>query len=104
LALEKIFNVCSGLLLLQTHGFEDSGIGDQAMARFYPFGIESGPPENRSWDPTVFWIPNGACVRDMLRHVGFVDIEQISDSAGHVFRARAPVTSAGTAPDQAKAP
>jgi tRNA (mo5U34)-methyltransferase len=104
LALEKIFSICSGTVLLQTHGFEDPAIGDQSMARFYPFGIESGPPEKRSWDPTVFWIPNGACVRDMLRHVGFVDIEQIPGAAGHVFRARAPVSSVGTPPDQAKAP
>jgi tRNA (mo5U34)-methyltransferase len=58
LALEKIFSICSGTLLLQTHGFEDPVIGDQSMAQFYPFGIESGPPEKRSWDPTVFWIPN----------------------------------------------
>jgi tRNA (mo5U34)-methyltransferase len=104
LALEKIFSVCSGSLLLQTHGFEDPAIGDQAMARFYPFGIESGPPEKRSWDNTVFWIPNAACVRDMLTHTGFEDIEQIFGQAGHVFRARAPVRSAGTPPDQTKAP
>jgi tRNA (mo5U34)-methyltransferase len=104
LALEKIFSVCSGTLLLQTQGFEDPAIGDQAMARFFPFGIESGPPERRSWDYTVFWIPNAACMRDMLRHVGFEDIEQILGSAGHVFRARVPTRSAGTPPDQTKAP
>ncbi len=104
LALEKLFSICCGRLLLQTHGFEDPAIGDQSMARFYPFGIESGPPEKRSWDPTVFWVANGACIRDMLAHVGFTDIEQIPGPAGHVFRARVPTPSAGTPPDQTKAP
>lgn len=104
LALEKIFSVCSGTLLLQTHGFEDEVVGDQSMARFYPFGIESGPADKRMWDPTVFWIPNGACVRAMLQHVGFEGIEQIPGQAGHVFRARVPTSSSGSAPDHATAP
>src|SRR6266446_2708964 len=64
LALEKIFDVCTGTLLLQTAGLDDPAIGDQPMAKFHPFGIESGPPGRRAWDPTVFWIPNAACVRD----------------------------------------
>jgi tRNA (mo5U34)-methyltransferase len=104
LALEKIFSVCSGTLLLQSWGFEDPAIGDQAMARFYPFGVESGPPGKRSWDPTVFWSPNAACVRDMLTHTGVEDVERIVGPIGHVFRARVPVRSAGTPPDPAKAP
>ena len=58
------------------------------MARFYPFGTESGPCESRTWDPTVFWIPNGACINAMLQHVGFERIEQIPGPAGRVFWAR----------------
>jgi tRNA (mo5U34)-methyltransferase len=104
LALEKIFSVCSGRLLLQTHGFEDPAVGDRSMAEFHPFGIESGPPEKRTWDPTVFWIPNGACVRDMLKHVGLEGIEQIAGPAGHVFRAEVPVKTRGEAPDPSRAP
>ncbi|MGC2412255.1 MAG: methyltransferase domain-containing protein [Stellaceae bacterium] len=104
LALEKIFSVCSQTLLLQRDGFEDPAIGDQSMERFYPFGIESGPPESRSWDPTVFWVPNGACVRAMLEHVGFEDIEQIPGPAGHVFRARVPVRGTAMPSDQSEAP
>jgi tRNA (mo5U34)-methyltransferase len=104
LALEKIFAVCSGTLLIQSHSFEDPAIANQAMARFYPFGIESGPPENPSWDYTVFWVPNSACIRDMLAHVGFRDIQQLSDKAGLIFRAKAPQPSPGMSPDGAKAP
>jgi tRNA (mo5U34)-methyltransferase len=104
LALERIFSVCSDLLLLQTHGFEDPAVGDQSMTQFHPFGIESGPPENRSWDPTVFFIPNGACIRDMLKHCGFEGVKHIPGPAGHVFRAEAPLKSRGEAPDQNKAP
>jgi tRNA (mo5U34)-methyltransferase len=103
-ALERIIDVCKGTLLLQTAGFQDAAIGDQPMAKFYPFGTESGPPGNEIWDPTVFWIPNTACVNGMLAHVGFHDIAKISDSAGLVFRARAPEPSVGVAPDESKAP
>ena len=104
LALEKIESVCSGNLLLQTANFEDPALGDTGAAKFHPFGIQSGPPEKPMFDPTVFWIPNATCVRDMLRHVGFRNVEQISTKPGVVFRARAPRPGAGVAPDQSKAP
>jgi tRNA (mo5U34)-methyltransferase len=103
-ALERIVEVCKGTILLQTAGFEDAAIGDQPIAKFHPFGIESGPPEKRIWDPTVLWIPNAACVKSMLEHVGFNEIRKISDSAGLVFRARALQPSLGAAPDESKAP
>lgn len=101
LALEKAFSVCTGTLLYQSHGFEDPAIGEQAMARFHPFGVLSG---NGSWDGTVFWVPNSACSRDMLAHVGFEAIERISLDAGHVFRAKAPRVAAGAGPDYGRAP
>jgi tRNA (mo5U34)-methyltransferase len=104
LALEQIFSVCSGTLLLQSHGFEDPALGEQAMAQFYPFGIKSGPPENTSWDPTVFWVPNSACIRGMLAHVGFQDIEQLPALAGQIFRAKKPQPSLAQPPDYNKAP
>jgi tRNA (mo5U34)-methyltransferase len=104
LALEKIFSVCSGTLLLQSHGFEDPAVGEQAMAQFHPFGIKSGPPENPSWDTTVFWIPNSACIRDMLAHVGFDNIEKLPPLAGHIFRARKPQSSPSQPPDYNRAP
>lgn len=104
LALEKIFSVASGSLLLQTANFEDEALGDESAAKFHPFGIQSGTAEQPHFDPTVFWIPNGACIRDMLLHVGFVDVEELNQSAGAVFRATAPVRSPGIPPDQSKAP
>jgi tRNA (mo5U34)-methyltransferase len=104
LALEKLEAVCTGTLLLQTANFEDSALGDASFAKFHPFGIESGPPEKRVHDPTVFWLPNAACVRDMLRHVGFHGVEQLSMAAGVIFRAQVLAPSAGAAPDQRLAP
>jgi tRNA (mo5U34)-methyltransferase len=104
LALEKIFSVCTGTLLFQSHSFDDPAVGDKAMAEFYPFGIESGPPENRSWDPATFWVPNAACIRDMLAHVGFKDIERRPPLAGEIFRARVPEPTKAVAPDYYKAP
>jgi tRNA (mo5U34)-methyltransferase len=104
LALEKIFSVCSGTLLLQSNSFEDPAVGEQAMAQFHPFGVRSGPPENPDWDPGTFWIPNSACIRDMLAHVGFQDIERLSASAGQIFRAKAPQPLPAKAPDYNKVP
>src|SRR5271165_845782 len=56
LALEKIYSICAGTLLLQTANFEDPGLKSVAAAQFHPFGIRSGPPDKPSFDPTVFWI------------------------------------------------
>jgi tRNA (mo5U34)-methyltransferase len=104
LALEKIASVCSGKLLIQTANYEDSTLGDLSVAKFHPFGIQSGPADNPTFDPTVFWLPNAACVRDMLRHTGFVNINKLSTIPGVVFEADAPHRSAGTPPDQSTAP
>ena len=103
LALEKIFSVCCGSLLFQSHT-NDSDVDKQAAADFYPRGITSGPPDNPSWDPATFWVPNGACCRDMLAHVGFVDIERRPPLAGAIFSARVPEPSPAVAPNYYKAP
>jgi tRNA (mo5U34)-methyltransferase len=103
-ALEKIFEVTSGTLLLQSASFENPALGEESAAKFHPFGIESGPAEKPVWDHTVFWIPNSACIRDMLLHVGFVNVECLNHDAGAVFRAEAPVRGKGVAPDQKHAP
>jgi tRNA (mo5U34)-methyltransferase len=105
LALERIFDVCSGSVLMQTHDFDNEAVGDTAASLFYPFGIESGPPEDRQLDPTVFWVPNAACVAAMLAHVGFVNVDGgPTATTGAVFRADAPDQRPGTPPDQMKAP
>ncbi len=105
LALEKIFSVCSGTTLLQTANFENEALGDNSAAEFHPFGIESGPADNRSFDPTVFWVPNAACVRDLMLHVGFVNVEGGNIfPVGAVFRGEVPTATKGTPPDQMKAP
>ena len=104
LALERIFAVASGTLLMQAASFEDAALGDASVAKFHPFGIQSGPAENPVWDPTVFWVPNSACIRDMLLHVGFVNVELLNENAGAVFRAEVPTRKKGVAPDPSKAP
>lgn len=106
LALEQLRSVCSGTLLLQTATWEVARQGDLPLARFDPFGVESGPEGQRSRDPTVFWRPNARCVVAMLQHVGFEQIEIISreQSIAVAVRASSPEVSAGVAPDQTTAP
>jgi len=104
LALEKIQDVCSGTLLMQT-----AVCGDQSstpIAEFHPFGVDSGTPEKPLRDPTCFWFPNPSCCEAMLKHVGFEDIEHISPQApvGAVFRARSALQRKGMPPDETKAP
>jgi len=104
LALEKIRNVCTGTLLMQTA--TGALASEQAAADFYPFGVPSGPPDNPIYDPTCFWFPNPACCEAMLEHVGFTKIERLSPEAkvGAVFRAESPVKTRGTAPNESTAP
>jgi tRNA (mo5U34)-methyltransferase len=104
LAIEKIFGVTSGTLLMQTASFEDPALGTESAAKFHPFGIESGPPEDRQLDPTVFWVPNEACVRDLLLHVGFDNVKGETGPPGAVFRAEVPNRAPGAQPDETKAP
>ncbi len=114
LALEKIFSVCSGSVLIQTANVEREEMGDASYAEFHPFGVESGPPEDRQLDPTVFWMPNSACVRDMLRHVGFTNASAETTfvyegstpvgTVGCVGRGEVPNPQPGAPPDQMKAP
>lgn len=103
LALERIFSVCKGTLLLQSTTYEDTEI-DKPVARFYPAGKESGPAENRVCDQTVFWIASPSCVRAMLEHVGFKSVTQIADVGGPIFRARAPSIVKGEPPAAAEIP
>ncbi len=104
LALEKIFQVCAGSLLLQTAVIEPPGMTDTPVAQFHPVGMQSGTVEKPLYDPTVFWMPNSACVKAMLEHVGFRRIEFLNADAGVVYRARSPVEQAGCRPDERKAP
>ena len=106
LALERILNVCTGTMLLQTATYEVPGATAMPLAQFYPGGLPSGPPEEPQWDPTVFWMPNAACVRAMVAHTGFHALETISTDPkiSLVVRARSPIQARGQAPDQTKAP
>jgi tRNA (mo5U34)-methyltransferase len=104
LALEKIHAICSGMLLLQTAGFEEESMSNTACAKFYPFGLQSGPSDRPIHDPTVFWLPNSACLRGMLVHVGFEKVEHLSTRAGFVFQAAVASPCCGTPPDKMKAP
>jgi hypothetical protein len=104
LALEKIYEVCTGTVLMQT---AISAVdAPEPRADFHPFGIASGPAENPIHDPTCFWFPNLACCKAMLEHVGFREVERLSPQAnvGGVFRARAARQSKGEEPDKTTAP
>jgi tRNA (mo5U34)-methyltransferase len=104
LALERVFSVCSGTLLIQTATLPDES--EKAMAEFHPAGIMSGTAERPIYDPTCFWFPNPSCCKAMLEHVGFQKIERIRPKAPGqaVFRAHAPVETKGAEPDGRKAP
>lgn len=106
LALERILSVCTGTMLLQTMTYEVAGQTEVPLAKFHPFGLQSGPPENPMWDSTVFWVPNAECVRAMVAHAGFLDIETISTDPkiSIVVRSQSPTQALGQAPDQTKAP
>lgn len=105
-ALEKIASVCTGELLLQTLVTDDPQYRDLSLSWFHPFGIESGPPENRQHDPTVFWVPTPECARNLVRAVGFADVQDVSSEHGkpYVLRARASAIAPGKAPDPTTAP
>jgi tRNA (mo5U34)-methyltransferase len=77
LAIEKVAAMTKGTLLIQSYTLETASEEEVPLARFQWNGIMSGPVENPIHDPTVFWEPNAACVNDMLRHVGFVNIERL---------------------------
>lgn len=104
LALEKVASVCTGTLLLQTAIHEVAGAEQVPLAKFQPFGMESGPPTKRMHDPTVFWLPNAECAKAMTSHVGFAGVETVANGAGLVLRAQSAHRAQGQRPDELKAP
>ncbi len=77
LALEKIEAVTGRTMLMQTRSFQSSSLKDEPLARFYRDGVQSGPGDAPIHDPSVFWEPNASCIREMLLHVGFVNVERL---------------------------
>ncbi len=109
LALEHVHSVAAETVLLQTATWEVPGSSDVPLARFDPFGIESGPDHEGKMlhDPTVFWRPNTACVVAMLQSTGFREVEIVSDDPQICIAVRATGdTSRGPArpPDQSPPP
>jgi tRNA (mo5U34)-methyltransferase len=103
-ALERIRSVCTGGLLFQTLVLEDPAVEESPNARFYPYGLASGP-NGENLDVTVFWLFNSACCVAMLDHVGFTDLEIVSQNPQpFVMRARSPEIATGAPPDQTEAP
>jgi hypothetical protein len=91
-------------MLFQTHIYEEPALKGTPWARYHPHGMLSGP-HKELFDPTVFWLFNGACCLAMLDHVGFTDLEVVSDDpAPFVVHCRAPQQAPGVPPDQAEAP
>jgi len=104
LALEKIFNICSGSIHLQTASFYSQDMTDVPIAKFHPSGMQTATPEKSMYDPTVIWLPNTECVRAMLSHVGFQQIEILTEQVGVVVRAQKSDKAPGKRPDETKAP
>jgi tRNA (mo5U34)-methyltransferase len=77
LGLQKVAAMMRGTLLMQSYTLETTALAGQPLARFVPHGVTSGPEDNPMFDPTVYWEPNPECIRDMLDHVGLVDIERL---------------------------
>ena len=103
-ALERIRSICTGTMLFQTHIYEEPAIKDDPWARFYPHGYMSGK-NNELWDATVFWLFNAKCCLAMLDHVGFTDLQVVSnDPDPFVVSAKVPEASPGVPPDQTEAP
>ena len=74
------------------------------FAKYHPYGIMSGK-NNEIFDPTVFWLFNSTCCIAMLDHVGFNNIETISDDPQRfVLRADAAIVERGYPVNQAMAP
>src|SRR5262245_14712377 len=82
---------------------DQEGYWFHKMARFYPFGLKSGP-NKEMYDPTVFWVPNAECAKAMLLSAGFRDVEMISHPSPLVLRAQSPTISVDQPPDGNKAP
>jgi len=103
-ALERIRSVCTGQILFQTHVCEEPAIKGTPWARFFPHGMMSGP-NNENYDPTVFWLFNSACCLAMLDHVGFMELDVISNEPQpFVVRGMSPEQAPGTPPDHIAAP
>jgi tRNA (mo5U34)-methyltransferase len=80
-ALREIAPLARELLILETH-IEETGDSRPLMV-FYPASELGG-------DPTNWWGPNTACIRELLRFAGFarVDISPGSGPNRQVFHAR----------------
>jgi tRNA (mo5U34)-methyltransferase len=104
LALERIRAICTGKLLFQTAVADEPLVRGRSWARFYPHGILSGP-NSRYFDPTVFWLFNNTCCIAMLEHVGFKNVQVVSDSPNpFVASADSPECKPGSPPLQIDAP
>jgi tRNA (mo5U34)-methyltransferase len=104
LALEKVLSVCTGVLLFQSFVEERAGLGQEPMGVFHPHGMMSGA-KKEMWDPTVFWIFNGAGARALIEAVGFRSPETLSSHPNpFVVRAHSPVQALGQPPDPSAAP
>ncbi len=70
LALERVFSVTGGQLILETH--MERGGGNRPLMVFYP-------ESELNQDPTNWWGPNATAVEAMLKTVGFRRVEKIRE-------------------------
>jgi tRNA (mo5U34)-methyltransferase len=71
--LRNVASVCSDTLIVETH--VDGLDYDRPMMVFYLGSALSGDGSN-------YWGPNTQCVMDMLRHVGFSQVTEVSRTSG----------------------
>ena len=84
LGLEKIAAMASGTVLVQSETLES--ISREPLAHFRERQFHNGPPGKRSQGSTVVWVPNAACIREMLSQVGLMNIEQIGGARNPTLR------------------
>jgi tRNA (mo5U34)-methyltransferase len=72
-ALAAVSKVCKGTLVITQHTFE--GLGSRPAA-LYVGGEKLGEP-NLTW-----WVPNQACLEQLLKKVGFRDVDLVGHNTG----------------------
>lgn len=102
LSLKKIRKVCTGTLLVQSATNPELENINAPVASFHPDGVMSGP-NKQNHDPTVFWLPNTACVGAMVESIGFVDVERVG-THNCIWRAKNPHQAKGMKIQEIDAP
>ena len=76
LALEKLGDLCSGQLILETEMARTGLLARQFGGRG-PSALEFYEHDEVNRDPTTWWAPTPTCMTSMLRACGYCSVEQV---------------------------